>query len=79
MSESISNVEFAHRVHEQGHHHGPPPGRRALWIGIAEAVVLFIVAVATAWRGYQTAAIIVNWSDPKEGPPQAGLSGGKNI
>lgn len=53
MSEKMSNVEFAHRVHEQGHHNGPPPDRRALWVGIAEAVVLSIVAVATAWSGYQ--------------------------
>jgi len=55
MSEATSNVEFAHRVHEQGHHHGPPPDRRAVWVGIAEAVVLSVVAVATAWSGYQAA------------------------
>jgi hypothetical protein len=55
MSESTSNVEFAHRVHEQGHHHPPPSDRRAVWIGIAEAIVLSIVAVATAWSGYQAA------------------------
>ena len=29
--------------------------RRALWVGVAEAVVLSIVAVATAWSGYQAA------------------------
>jgi len=55
MPEATSNVEFAHRVHEQGHHHGPPPDRRAVWVGIAEAVVLSIVAVATAWSGYEAA------------------------
>ena len=55
MSEKTSNVEFAHRVHEQGHHHGQPPDRRTVWVGIAEAVVLSIVAVATAWSGYQAA------------------------
>jgi hypothetical protein len=55
VSEKMSNVEFAHRVHEQGHHNGPPPDRRAVWVGIAEAVVLSIVAVATAWSGYQAA------------------------
>lgn len=54
MSEATSNVEFAHRVHEQGHHHGPSD-RRATWVGIAEAVALSIVAVATAWSGYQAA------------------------
>lgn len=55
MSEATSNVEFAHRVHEQGHHHGTPADRRAVWVGIAEAVVLSVVAVATAWSGYQAA------------------------
>src|SRR5271157_829732 len=55
MPEATSNVEFAHRVHEQGNHHGPPPDRRAVWVGIAEAVVLSIVAVATAWSGYEAA------------------------
>jgi len=54
MSEATSNVEFAHRVHEHGHHHGPSD-RRATWVGVAEAVVLSIVAVATAWSGYQAA------------------------
>src|SRR5271165_6743657 len=54
MPEATSNVEFAHKVHEQGHHHGPSD-RRAQWIGIAEAVVLSIVAIATAWSGYQAA------------------------
>ena len=54
MPESTSNVEFAHRVHEHGHHHGPSD-RRAAWLGIAEAVALSIVAVATAWSGYQAA------------------------
>jgi hypothetical protein len=52
MSEATSNVEFAHRVHEQGHRHGPSDHRSA-WVGIAEAIVLSIVAVATAWSGYQ--------------------------
>lgn len=55
MPEATSNVELAHRVHEQSHRHGSPPDRRAVWVGIAEAVVLSIVAVATAWSGYQAA------------------------
>jgi hypothetical protein len=55
MAEATSNVEFAHRLHEEGEHHehNGPPDRRAVWIGIIEAVVLSIVAVATAWSGYQ--------------------------
>ena len=55
MPEATSNVEFAHKVHEQGHHHGPSSDRRAQWVGIAEAVVLAIVAVVTAWSGCQAA------------------------
>jgi hypothetical protein len=55
MPEATSNVEFAHKIHEQGHHHHPPADRRAQWIEIVEAVVLAIVAVATAWSGYQAA------------------------
>ena len=51
MPESTSNVEMAHHVHEMGHE-GNTAGR---WLGIAEAIVLAIVAVATAWSGYQAA------------------------
>jgi hypothetical protein len=53
MPESTSNVEFAHRIHEQGHHGGPHG--RAEWLEVAEAVVLAAVAVLTAWSGYQAA------------------------
>lgn len=56
MPEVNSNVEYAHRVHEQGeeHHHGAAD-RRHEWIAIAEAIVLAVVAIATAWSGYQAA------------------------
>lgn len=53
MSEATSNVEFAHKIHEQGHHHTSPSGLHAEWVEILEAVVLAIVAIATAWSGYQ--------------------------
>jgi hypothetical protein len=55
MSEATSNVEFAHRIHEHGHHHRSPTDRRERWVEIVEAAVLAIVAVATAWSGYQAA------------------------
>jgi hypothetical protein len=48
MPESTSNVEFAHKIHESGHHHASPADRRAQWVEIVEAVVLAIVAVSTA-------------------------------
>jgi hypothetical protein len=55
MLESTSNVEFAHRVEERARHHSSPTGRRARWVEIAEAIVLAVVAVATAWSGYEAA------------------------
>ena len=53
MSEATSNVEFAHKIHEQGHHHTAPSGAHAEWVEILEAVLLAVVAFATAWSGYQ--------------------------
>jgi hypothetical protein len=53
MPEAISNVEFAHKIHEDGHHHPTPTGCREQWVEIIEAAVLAIVAIATAWSGYQ--------------------------
>jgi hypothetical protein len=56
MAETTSNIEFAHRIHEQGHSHGGgPQSHRQEWIEIIEAVVLAAVAVLTAWSGYQAA------------------------
>jgi hypothetical protein len=55
MPEATSNVEFAQKIHEQGHHHSSSGDRRSQWVEIVEAVVLAIVAVATAWSGYQAA------------------------
>lgn len=56
MPEVNSNVEFAHRVHESSHeHHFVPLDERHQWLALAEAIVLAIVAVATAWSGYQAA------------------------
>jgi hypothetical protein len=54
MPDATSNIEFAHKIHEHGHHR-PPNHRRAKWIEMAEAIVLATVAVATAWSGYQAA------------------------
>jgi hypothetical protein len=56
LPEVNSNVEYAHLVHEQGHEHAHEPlDRRHEWIAIAEAILLSIVAIATAWSGYQAA------------------------
>jgi hypothetical protein len=54
MAETVSTAEVAH---ELGHSHGKREsvGRRAEVIEILEAILLAIVAVATAWSGYQTA------------------------
>jgi len=54
MPEATSNVEFAHKIHEHSHHpHSSPTDRRAQWMEIVEALALAIVAVTTAWSGYQ--------------------------
>ena len=55
MAETSSNVEFAHRIHEQGHQHRSPQGGRERWIEVGEALVLAAVAIATAWSSYQAA------------------------
>ena len=53
MPESLSAPEVAH--HALAHGHGHSGGLRADLIEIGEAILLAIVAVATAWSGYQTA------------------------
>ncbi len=56
MSENSSNVEFAHRMHEiREHDHTHATSHGARWVNVTEAIVLSIVAVATAWSGYQAA------------------------
>ncbi len=56
MPEVNSNVEYAHRVHESAHEeHYEPLDQRHQWVAITEAIVLAIVAIATAWSGYQAA------------------------
>jgi hypothetical protein len=57
MAEATSNVEYAHRIHEleHEHQHSHNSDRRHEWIATAEAIVLAIVAIATAWSGYQAA------------------------
>jgi hypothetical protein len=55
MPETVSTPEVAHAM---GHAHGADhtaTGRRAELIEIAEAALLAVVAIATAWSGYQTA------------------------
>ena len=71
MAETTSNIEMAHRIHEQGHHHDDgPPSRRKELIEIFEAVVLAAVAILTAWSGYQAA----RW-DAKSSAAYAAASG----
>jgi len=55
MAESTSNIEFAHKIHEHGHHPPSPSHHQKPWVEVVEAVVLAIVAIATAWSGYQAA------------------------
>jgi hypothetical protein len=50
-----ANVEVAHHLNEATAHAGHEPTRRAEILEIFEAVVLALVAIATAWSGYQAA------------------------
>ncbi|HET6276674.1 MAG TPA: hypothetical protein VFE16_12160 [Candidatus Cybelea sp.] len=52
MPESGSNVELAHDLSVLEHREAAG-ARRHAWLGFTEAIVLAIVAVATAWSGYQ--------------------------
>jgi hypothetical protein len=54
MTETTSNVEFAHKFSEHSHHPSAA-GVRGQWVEIVEAIVLAIVAITTAWSGYQAA------------------------
>jgi hypothetical protein len=55
VSEASSNIEFAHKIYEHGDHHPLPSDYRAQCIEIIEALLLAIVAIATAWSGYEVA------------------------
>jgi hypothetical protein len=51
-----ANVEIAHHLHERGGGNETAHRTRFEWIiEIAEAILLAIVAIATAWSGYQSA------------------------
>jgi hypothetical protein len=52
VGETLSTPEIAHAI---GHHHGKTKAEKhAERIEILEAILLAVVAVATAWSGYQT-------------------------
>lgn len=52
---SNSNIEFAHRLSEYSEYNVPFQSFAEEAVEIAEALVLAIVAMATAWSGYQAA------------------------
>ncbi len=49
------NIEIAHKLSESEPGAGHKPSRAEARVEIAEAIVLAMVAVATAWSGYQSA------------------------
>src|SRR5215472_1363616 len=55
MPEHSSNVEIAHRMGEDAFAEGEHGRRREEILEIAQAVLLALVAIATAWGGYQAA------------------------
>jgi hypothetical protein len=50
-----ANIEIAHHLNEAEKREGVEPSRRTEILEIFEAIVLALVAVATAWSGYQAA------------------------
>jgi len=48
-------IEVAHKLNEEKKHHAPHSSRSVEILEIVEAIVLALVAVATAWSGYQAA------------------------
>ncbi len=50
-----ANIELAHLLNEDATHGEPHPSRMHEIVEIVEAVVLALVAVTTAWSGYQAA------------------------
>ena len=58
MPEVLENVEIAHKLHEHGEkrRRGIEEGQRLeAYLEIFEALMLALVAIATAWSGYQGA------------------------
>jgi hypothetical protein len=49
-----ANIEIAHKLNESEEHGGHPKSRWVELLEIAEAIVLAMVAIATAWSGYQS-------------------------
>jgi hypothetical protein len=49
------NIEVAHKLSEDRRHAAPHPSRSVEILEIVEAIVLALVAVTTAWSGYQAA------------------------
>jgi len=50
-----ANIEVAHHLNEAKAHVEHEPSRRAEILEVSEAIVLALVAIATAWSGYQAA------------------------
>ena len=48
-------IEVAQKLNEEKEHHAPHSSRSVEILEIVEAIVLALVAVATAWSGYQAA------------------------
>ena len=55
MPEHSANMEIAQRIGEDAGAGGEPSRRREEILEIAQAVLLALVAIATAWSGYQAA------------------------
>jgi hypothetical protein len=50
-----ANIEIAHKLNEGKEHSAPPNSKWMEALEIVEAILLAMVAIATAWSGYQAA------------------------
>jgi len=55
MAEEGANLEIAHHLAERGEHNGNDKRPWQESVEIAEVIILAVVAIATAWSGYQAA------------------------
>ena len=79
-----SNVEIAHRLNEAGKSTARHSSRFEEVVEIIEAVVLALVAIATAWSGYQAARLsrrncMANHRDFESQPKVLLLSPAKSV
>ncbi len=65
------SIEIAHKLNEEKKHTAPHPSRSVEILEIVEAIVLALVAVTTAWSGYQAANGMAARMNSTSSPPNS--------